>query len=129
MRNEENLINFTELTEEEQRRLARKGGKASVKARRERKQMRETLEILLNMPLKGGKEADVESIRNFAAIKGKNISVQDALLLSMIQRALKGNVRAAEYVRDTIGENPIQQVEADVRNIVPVIGGDDLLED
>lgn len=118
-----------DLTPEQARENGRKGGKASVKAKRERKQMRETLEILLNMPLKGGKSADVEEIRNFAAIKGKNISVQDALLLSMIQRALKGNVRAAEYVRDTIGENPIQKVEADVRNIVPVIGGDDMLED
>lgn len=107
----------------------RKGGIASAKAKRERKAMRETLEILLNMPIKGGRAAEVEDIRNFADLKGKNVSVQDALLLSMIQRALKGNVKAAEYVRDTIGENPIQKVEADVRNIVPIIGGDDLLED
>ena len=37
----ENLIPFDELTEEEQRKIASKGGKASVKARREKKLLSE----------------------------------------------------------------------------------------
>ena len=36
----ENLISFTELTEEEHREIASKGGKASIKARRKNSYMR-----------------------------------------------------------------------------------------
>ena len=125
----DNLIKAEDLTSEQLRERASKAGKASVKAKRERKAMKETLEILLSMPVRNGKAADVESIKSFAAMKGKNISVQEAVLVSMLQRALKGNVKAAEYIRDTIGENPIQKIDADIRNIVPVIGGEDGLED
>lgn len=67
--------------------------------------------MLLTMPIKDGKLFDTESVENFNDIKGKNISVQDALLVSMIAKALKGDVRSAEWVRDTAGQKPVQQVE------------------
>lgn len=95
---------------EEAKERGRKGGIASGKARREKKLMRETLDILLSMPLKNGKFADVDSIRNFAALKGKNINVQEAILIAQIQKAMKGDTRAAEYVRDTIGQKPVDNV-------------------
>lgn len=97
-------------TTEEARERGRKGGIASGKARREKKMMRETLEILMSMPLKSGKQTDVESLRNFAAIKGKNINVQEAILIAQIQKAMKGDTKAAEYVRDTVGQKPIDNV-------------------
>lgn len=107
MANEQNLLKGNPNTQFKSGRSAvengRKGGLASAKAKREKKAMKETFETLLAMPLKSGKAADVEDIKNFAALKGKNITVQDAILLSMIQKALKGDVRAAEYVRDTSG--------------------------
>ena len=110
----DNLLKAEDLTSEELRERARKGGKASAKARREKKLFRETLEEILAMPMNDGKEVSVEEIRNFAGIKGKNISVQEAILIGQIQKAMKGDTRAAEYVRDTIGENPSVKVEADV---------------
>lgn len=106
----DNLIPQSERTKDEQRAIAKKGGIASGKARREKKLMRETLDVLLSMPLKNGKNADVESIRNFAALKGKNISVQDAILIAQVQKAMKGDTKAAEYVRDTIGQKPVENV-------------------
>ena len=112
MTNETNLNPVR--SEDEARRKGRAGGIASGKARREKKMMRETLDILLSMPLKNGKFADVESIRNYAALKGKNISVQEAILTAQVNKAMKGDTRAAEYVRDTVGENPSVKVEADV---------------
>lgn len=120
---------FSLMTPEQRRENGRKGGIASGEAKRRKKAMRETLEILLAMPMKSGKQADIESIRNFADLKGKNISVQEAMLIAMIQKAMKGNVLAAEYIRDTVGENPVNKIDADITNVVPVIGGEDDLED
>ena len=95
---------------DEARKNGAKGGVASGKARRERKAMKETLEALLSMPLKNGKSADIETIKNLASLKGKNITVQEAIMLAQIQKAIKGDTKAAEYVRDTSGNKPKDDV-------------------
>lgn len=99
----DNLIPQSERTKDEQREVAKKGGIASGKARREKKAMRETLETLLAMTLEDGQVADITGIQSIAATQGKNITVQDAIMLAMIKKAMKGDARAAEYVRDTSG--------------------------
>lgn len=108
MTNETNLNPVQ--SKDEARERGRKGGIASGKVRREKKEMRETLESLLTMSMKSGKIVDVDTIRNFAALKGKNISVQDAIMIAQIQKAMKGDTRAAEYVRDTVGQKPTDSV-------------------
>lgn len=115
-------------SENEARKRGRAGGIASGKARREKKMMRETLEMLLTMPMKNGKFADVENIRSFAALKGKNISVQEAILIAQVQKAMKGDTRAAEYVRDTIGQKPTDSVDMNMNVPVMFEGEDDLEE-
>ena len=105
-----NLIPQSERTKDEQREVARMGGIASGKARREKKAMKETLEALLSMPLKDGVSADVDTIKSLAEMKGKNITVQEAIMLAQIQKAMKGDTRAAEYVRDTSGNKPKDDV-------------------
>lgn len=105
---------FANMTPEQRRENGRKGGIASGEAKRKKKAMRERLEILLELPLKAGKGVDLEVIKNFAALKGKNITVQDAMMIAQIQKALKGDTNAAAFVRDTAGENPSVKVEADV---------------
>ena len=102
----DNLIPQSERTKEEQRKIAKQGGIASGKARREKKAMKDTLEALLTMPLKAGKCVDVEAIKDLAALKGKNITVQEAIMLAQIQKAMKGDTKAAEYIRDTSGNKP-----------------------
>lgn len=97
-------------TGDEQVKTAKKGGIASGKARRQKKAFRETLEALLYMPMKDGKEIAVDDIQSFASIKGQNISVQEAILIAQIQKAMKGDTRAAEYVRDTIGQKPSDNI-------------------
>ena len=97
---------FSNMTPEQRRENGKKGGIASGEAKRRKKAMRERLEVLLDLPLKSGKRADLDSIKNFAALKGMNITVQDALMLAQIQKALKGDTTAAAFVRDTVGEKP-----------------------
>ena len=97
---------FSRMTPEQLRENGRKGGIASGEAKRRKKAMRERLEVLLELPLRDGRSADLDSIKNFAALKGKNITVQDALMLAQIQKALKGDTTAATFVRDTVGDKP-----------------------
>ena len=107
----DNLIPQSERTKAEQREIARKGGIASGEKRREKKAMKETLETLLQMPLESGKATDLDEIKNIAALKGKNITVQEAIMLAQIQKAMKGDTKAAEYVRDTSGNKLKEGVE------------------
>lgn len=108
MANVENLKPKKTLTKEEAKKMGSKGGKASVKARRERKAMKEQLEILLKLPLKN------EKLKNQIAELGidtKEIDNQMAMTIAIYQEAMKGNTKAYEIIRDTIGERPVEQVQ------------------
>ena len=98
-------------TSDEARKNGAKGGIASGKARREKKAMKDTLETLLCMSLTDGSITELEEIQSIAAIKGKNITVQEAIMLKQIQKAMKGDTRAAEYIRDTSGNKAKDVVE------------------
>lgn len=100
MANEQNLKTPSAAEARERGKL---GGIASGKARREKKAMKDTLEALLTMQLKTGKAADIEKIQSLATLSGKNINVQEAIMLAQIKKALKGDTRAAEFVRDASG--------------------------
>lgn len=113
---------------EEARKRGRNGGIASGKTRREKKMMRETLEMLLTMPLNNKKMVDVDSIRSLAALKGKNVSVQEAMMMAQVMKAIKGDTKAAEYVRDTIGQKPVDNVEMSHELPVIFIGDDDIAD-
>jgi hypothetical protein len=109
MANEKNLIpasaeNGHKLTAEEQS----KGGKASGEVRRRKREMRDRLELLLSMPINSGKGAEIEKIKSFGAIKGKNITVEDAILIAITQKAMKGDISAGTFIRDTVGEKPTE---------------------
>lgn len=101
-----NIENLKTFSSEEARRNGKKGGIKSGEARRRKKAMKERLEVLLSMPLDKGNAKDIEKIKNFAALQGQNITVEDAVLIAQIQMALTGNVKAAAFIRDTIGEKP-----------------------
>lgn len=129
MANEQNLKPFTsKQSREEAAKNGKKGGIASGEARREKKAMKETLEALLSLQMKKGKAVDIEAVKSFAALKGKNISVQEAVSLAMIQKAMKGNVRAAEWVRDTAGQKPVENMNMNMNLPVFFDGEDDLEE-
>ncbi len=110
MAGEENLIPMNQRTEEEQREIARKGGIASGKARQEKKRMRETIDTILKMVLNPGKGANIEEIQAFAELKGKNLTVEQAMIVQQIQKALKGDLQALTFLRDTSGQKPAEQI-------------------
>ena len=112
MANEENLKPPTSTSEARNR--GKKGGIKSGKKRKERKAMKETAEMILGLTLKDGTVTDLEDIQSMAAANGKNITVQDAIVLKQAQKALKGDIRAAEFIRDTSGNRPTNEQRMDV---------------
>lgn len=117
-----------EMTPEECAEAGRIGGIRSGEAKREKKKMKEVLQVLLQMPLKKGKVYDVDEIKNFASLKGKNIDVQTAILIKQLQLALSGDRASAEFIRDTSGQKPKEDIKVDA-NIPIVISGEEGLED
>lgn len=116
------------LTHEQRVENGRKGGIASGVAKRKKAEMKKTLEALLTMPLQNKKCHDIEEIQSFAQLKGKNVSVETAILIRQIQRALAGDLPSAEFIRDTSGQKPKNEV--DVGGAIPVvISGEGELKD
>ena len=97
---------FKDMTTKELQEAGRKGGIKSGETQRNKKAMKETLELLLSMPLKNRKLIEPEQIKSFADLNGKNIDIQTAILIAQIQKALKGSVASAEFLRDTAGQRP-----------------------
>ncbi|MCL2631507.1 MAG: hypothetical protein FWD45_00205 [Coriobacteriia bacterium] len=107
MPNEDNLRPQNTRTKSEQRAVAVQGGKASGAARRQKKLIRDNLQMLMEMQVKPGKAA--ESLRKLG-IPEDEMTNQMAMAVAAWQEALKGNVRAQEYVRDTIGQRPADKL-------------------
>lgn len=95
-------------TPDEARANGRKGGRASGRARRARRDMRETFRELLDMPMRSG---GMTSFGTLEGAEGKNMTVGEAIAMRMLREAMDGDVRAAEFVRDTSGQRPSQSVE------------------
>lgn len=90
MANENNLIPVKSAAEAREK--GKKGGIASGKARRLKKTIRETLEMML-----AGQMPDGATRR-------------DAIVVALLEKALSGDVRAFEAIRDSIGEKPTEKM-------------------
>lgn len=104
MPNEENLKPFNELSEKEQRKIRSMGGKRSGEVRRKRKTMREMLDYLLSKEIKNK--------------QGEKATTLEALMVATIKKAMSGDTKAVQFIRDTIGEMPTQKIENTGINIV-----------
>ena len=76
--------------------MGRKGAEKTNAMKRARKTLREELCALL---------ADDVKIKG-----GGSMNAQVAMSTALLQAAIKGNVRAYEVIRDTIGEKPVENV-------------------
>lgn len=109
--NEENLrpIQKGQLSKEEAKKRGSNGGKKSGQVRRERKAFKESLLMLLEM--KAPEQIGVQIKKTLPKLKDKDLNYQNAILVSLLQQAVKGNTKAVELIRDTIGEKPKEVVE------------------
>lgn len=95
------------------REIGKLGGIKRTENKLKRKSMKEDFDILLKLSLKSGDMVGSDEILSLADSKGKNISVQTAMNIAMVQRALMGDVQAFSLIRDTVGEKPSDKVQVD----------------
>ena len=88
MANSKNLKLNSERTPSERREIAKKAGIKSGEKRRERKALKEELLLLLSTG-----------------------DTQKKLSVALIEKAMNGEVKAFEVIRDTIGEKPRDKQE------------------
>lgn len=110
MANEKNLR--PARTKKEARQRGANGGKASGKARRERKAMQELAKIILNTPVEGKPEEldDIEAMC-FEDFPDKHLTVGERSLFAVAKKAQKGDIQALTFLRDTAGEKPVEKLE------------------
>lgn len=119
MANEQNLIPFDSgQNREEARKNGIKGGIASGKARRQKRLIKDNIELLLSLPIKNNKTK--EQLRQLG-IEESEMNNQMAMVIAMYQKVLKGDVQAFNTLRDTLGQRPVEVQE--VRE-VPIIKDD-----
>ena len=109
MANEENLIPMNERTKDEQREIARQGGIASGKVRKQNADIRKRLREIASMALNDG---EVKDIKSLADAKGANLSISDALVVKLVTMALGGNIKAMNKVMELLGNDPTEAQEA-----------------
>ena len=93
---------------DEAREMGRKGGKASGKARREKKTAKEIMSYLLSLPIDAGKPKD--KFRSLKDIKGKNITALTAGLVNLTKDVTKGDKRAIELALRISGDM-VEQIQ------------------
>lgn len=93
-RKEDNLIpQAHKITVEE----ASRGGKRSAEVRREKRDLRRALEVLLDKEYTDKKSGNVQTGAELLAFK-------------QFQKALEGDTKAFEVVRDTAGQKPMERL-------------------
>lgn len=97
----ENLVPTTALTEEERRAMASRAGKASGKARRQKRTLRELAEIIGSMPTKNPKTI---AIMEKAGFKPEEMTNDMATMLAMQLKSQAGDVSAAKLLAEMRGQ-------------------------
>ena len=114
MPTEKSLKNLKKFTSEQDHDKCvangRKGGLKSAQSKREKRMMNEALERLLSMKVRSGRLIDINKAENIEYLKGKNLTVLDALMVNCIIKGMKGDIKAVEFIRDTIGQKPCDNV-------------------
>lgn len=88
-------------THEEAVERGRKGGIASGEARERKKNMKEATRLLLRMPVV---YRSVKDGMKQLGIDSEEMTNQMAIIVSMYKEAMSGNVKAAEFLRATLGD-------------------------
>lgn len=99
MANEQNLKPFVkgEISSEEAARRGRNGGKKSGETRRRRKAFSEAFNLLLE--------------REFTDHNGTSMQGVEIIAAKVFRQAMDGDMKAVQFLRDTVGEMPVQTVQ------------------
>ena len=98
----QNLVSLADRTMEERQEIGRIGGIKSGESKRRMKTFKEELKELLAVEMENA--------------KGEKVSVQKNINSALILKASKGDVKAYEVIRDTLGQKPKDEKEVVVKS-------------
>lgn len=133
MANEQNLMPIelvnARKTREERKESASKAGKASAEKKRQRKAMKEQMEMLLSLPfnLKDSEGNDIADMLSELGINKKNIDNQMAMIISLWKTAT--NSKSTQQIQAVREIREIVQDEKNVSNTNRIEIINDLPED
>ena len=101
MANEKNLVPFDERTESEQREIASAGGKASGKARRRKKSMKQKMQLLLSLPAADNDQAELSAM----GVDPDDMDNEMVLVKALFIAAAEGDTKAFDRIQDVLGRS------------------------
>ena len=107
-------------TKEEAKKYGYKGGKKSGEVRRAKKTFKELAQLMLNMSAPDQVKKRIKEM--FPDMTNDELTSKMAMLYVQYGKALKGDTRSFEVLRDTAGEKPVDKTEltgADGAPLVP----------
>ena len=105
----ENLIPQSERAKDEQREIAKMGGIASGAVRRKKAAMRDYVQFILGMKRKVS-EKTLEQLKEMGVTEDE-VTGQTLALMKIMDKAIAGDIKAMEFLRDTAGEKPTDSVK------------------
>ncbi|SHI98148.1 hypothetical protein SAMN05444350_11280 [Bacteroides stercorirosoris] len=95
----------------------RKGGLASVEAKKKKKKLRELCEIFGELPIYSDK---AKKLMEEMGISPEDMTNKMAAVVGVFKKAAAGDVQAFNAIRDILGEKPKDEVESKVATSVTV---------
>lgn len=83
---------------DEARKIGQAGGVASGESRRRKKAMQEAWDAIRTIPIKAGEIIDLADVQSIAQFKGANITIEQAAVLAIAKKAMRGDVQAFEVL-------------------------------
>lgn len=107
-----NLIPMDMRTQEEAKEMGRKGGIKSGEARRLKKTLKETMQMILDLKVTDSYDKEVMDL---CKIKKADQTNQTKLLMALFTRAVNnGDLRDLEKIQEILGQKPNNQQEITV---------------
>ena len=110
---------FAEISKEELREIASRGGHNSVEVRRQRRTAKEAADMLLSLPLKN-KEM-LERLEEMGIPEGESVNNMLASVMALMLKGWSGDANAIKTLFELVGEGPTQNINANVTH-----GGEEL---
>ena len=107
-------VPFNEMPPEKFKEICRKGAEAVNQLHGEKKTAKQSLEKILTLKVDddiiAGADIDPEVAKRLKR-DNPNATLYDLIQAVAVGRALNGNIKAAEYVRDTHGDKPTEKID------------------
>ena len=107
--NTKNLKPLNTLNKEVAKEICKKGQKASAEVKRKRKTLKEAYLSIASKPY-----VPIGDMAESITQRFGSVTVDEAIILAMTVKASNGDVQAAVYLRDTIGEKPTDNHEINI---------------